>query len=617
MLYGAKGPRLYDPNSKYQMGGWLDSYQGGGITINSEADYQKSLLMKNKTKERMDAERAWVAKKVAAQKAQSAPKPAYGPTPDQQAALFGMKSLPSETSQRVVMPAKTAEIKAQEQKVFDTQVKQKMKDNPNWDRQKAVSAVNVERAYQGPGVIKEAQPEQGIISKTIEVAANPFNALDAYVQSGYVPDYFSQSKDAVNPLNTVYQMATPAGWYTTGAQALYNKLPKDVEQGNWLGVGEDVLMALPLGIKATQLGRTYIPRGYKPVEVPAQLPGSPNNLSNKIINPIYNRTPLSKEMEPFISKKITPPSREEEIFNSFFSPERQRLNELKRTTFYNQQSQVIPPPQQMGFPNPLGIVDRLIPRPLGPAQLYSPFNFIPGYGKELTYPGPGMVGFRKFGNSLNDVIESQSLRPRGGFKMGAKQVSKEGNWAEPNKTDETYSGVFAAEMDPQNPGSNIKLEKWPRREGVVGTTKDGNVAIPLTDQGLQFHRRLPFSTKYVPINKQKLINNQFQLATQLPHVQSLVEKYGAYAGLALVSGYMMGGKEQALKNLETVNKYSIDPVINWTKKQWNEFDKLINPSVEQKKAGGSTRKSGKKLVNYTQKPNFVKTQSTSWLDKYK
>jgi len=27
MLYGAKGPRLYDPNSKYQFGGWLDKYK--------------------------------------------------------------------------------------------------------------------------------------------------------------------------------------------------------------------------------------------------------------------------------------------------------------------------------------------------------------------------------------------------------------------------------------------------------------------------------------------------------------------------------------------------------------------------------------------------------------
>jgi hypothetical protein len=40
--------------------------QSGGVTINSEEEYKKSLLMKNKTKERMDAERAWAGKKIAA-----------------------------------------------------------------------------------------------------------------------------------------------------------------------------------------------------------------------------------------------------------------------------------------------------------------------------------------------------------------------------------------------------------------------------------------------------------------------------------------------------------------------------------------------------------------------
>ena len=72
MLYGAKGPRLYDPKSKYQT---------GGVTINSEEEYQKSLLMKNKTKERIDAERAWAAKKVAAANQAKTQQPSGIPLP--------------------------------------------------------------------------------------------------------------------------------------------------------------------------------------------------------------------------------------------------------------------------------------------------------------------------------------------------------------------------------------------------------------------------------------------------------------------------------------------------------------------------------------------------------
>jgi len=499
------------------------------------------------------------------------------------------------------------------------------------------------------------------------------------VQSGYVPDYFSHSKDAVNPMD-IADSFTPAGWYTQGADALYNDLPTDIEQGNWMGGANDLLMGLPLGIKATQLGRTYIPQTYKinpwafkPNEGMMYRGLGKEGFEDAIQSGVFRPKQYNYAPGRSLAEKVTTPK---QFSSTFYAPaekfgvvENYGPNYLAEVPFEGNQfvrrygrkdwswstprqipieeGRILqkdwlrgykpvevptqlpgsPNVQQAGFSNPLAIADRIIPRPPSPVLLlgmedswnyWSPLNYIPGYGKKLIAAEssyPNIIAFRKFGNSLDDVVKSQSLRPRG-TGIGSKQIMGEGNWAEPGKVNENYPGEFAAEMDPQNPGSNIKLEYWPKRAGVVGTTKEGNVAIPLTDEGLQFHRRLPFSSRYIPINKQKLINNQFQLATQLPHVQSLVEKYGLYAGLALVSGYMMGGKEQALKNLETVNKYSIDPVINWTKKQWNEFDKLINPSVEQKKAGGSTRKSDKKLVNYSQNPNFVKTQSTSWLDKY-
>jgi hypothetical protein len=249
--------------------------------------------------------------------------------------------------------------------------------------------------------------------------------------------------------------------------------------------------------------------------------------------------------------------------------------------------------QKAGFLNPFAIVDRIIPRPPTPLNYVgvesswnnvSPLNLIPGYGKKLFNKADKLpVGFRKFGNSLEDVKTSKTLSPKGGGRMGAKQIESEGNWAEPNKVNEAYNGVFEATMNPNIEGSNIKLEKWNKRNGIVGTTKEGDVAIPITDPGLSFNRRLPFSNKYVSIDKQKLIDGKFQLATQLPHVQSLIEKYGLIAGHAIVLGYMMGGKKGAMENLKTVNKYSVDPVIDWSKKQWDSFDKTLN----KKKQGGA------------------------------
>ena len=248
------------------------------------------------------------------------------------------------------------------------------------------------------------------------------------------------------------------------------------------------------------------------------------------------------------------------------------------------------------LPNPLQIADKIIPRPLAPGDLlgmgdswnnYSPLNLIPAYGKKLIDKSssyPNFVGFRKFGNNIDDVIESQSLRPNGSG-MGSKQIKSEGNWAEPGKVNENYSGVFEATMNPQIPGSNIKLEKWGKRNGIVGTTKEGDVAIPLKDPGLSFNRRLPFSNRYVAINKQKLINKEFQLATQLPYLQSLAEKYAIWSGLGLGASYV------GLPALHEANKkYIINPTIE----KYKELDEKINETLNlpKWKNGGTINNNG-------------------------
>ena len=247
----------------------------------------------------------------------------------------------------------------------------------------------------------------------------------------------------------------------------------------------------------------------------------------------------------------------------------------------------LPPESRQGLKqsgvNPLDLIDKVatlpdkvIPRPLNPQALYGsvksgwndlmPLNILPEglYGEKLSAVSsyPNFIGFRKFGNSIDDVVESQSLRPNG----RSEQIAGEGNWAETGKVNENYSGVFEATMNPQIDGSNIKLEKFGKRNGILGTTKEGDVAIPITDPGLSFNRRLPFSNRYVPINKDKLISGEFQLATQLPHVQSLAEKYGLYAGVVGGAGYVSGGEKGAVENINTLNKYTVKPIITGIEK---------------------------------------------------
>jgi hypothetical protein len=262
-----------------------------------------------------------------------------------------------------------------------------------------------------------------------------------------------------------------------------------------------------------------------------------------------------------------------------------------------------------GMPNPLALADAIVPRLPHPIRTFtlgmapipeelgaftgSPLNFLPGYGKNLGKAGNA---FRKFGNTMENVQSTKTLSPKGGspFRMGKDQIVSEGNWASLKEPAESYSGTFAAEFDFAAPGSNLGYLSAPSRNGVLITDRANNtlVDVPVSDPGLSFHRRLPFSNRYVPINKEKLLNNKFQLATQGGHFQSLVEKYGyglAYAGLL---GAM--GKDNAVK---TYNKYTIDPVINEAKKIINNINPEIVPKEEFKK-GGEPKKKKRKTDDY-------------------
>ena len=416
------------------------------------------------------------------------------------------------------------EIKKQTQKIENVQKKN------NVSRKKALEIIQKEEFDKNisgnPQSVGEIAPveDQSIASKTWEVLTNPATAASYWLNDQRIPDRFSKGER--NNLDIATDLFNPFGIAESAKNAVKEtiNLPKNLYEGNYSESGNNLLNA---GLNTLSV----IPalKELKGVKVPK-------------INTSINSSNVNKA----------------------------------------------------GLPNPLKLIDNVIPRPFAPGQVigiedswnyYSPLNFIPGYGKKLVDNSSGMgnfVGFRKFGNSIDDVIESKTLRPRNNsFEMGSEQIRKEGNWAESGKVNENYPGVFEATMNPNIEGSNIKLEKWKNRNGIVGTTKEGNVEIPLEDPGLSFNRRLPFSSRYVPINKEKLLNNEFQLATQLPYAQSLLEKYGIWTGLGVGGGYLYGGKEQAEENFKTINKYTIDPIVELSKKG------LINLNdIPKKREGG-------------------------------
>jgi hypothetical protein len=230
----------------------------------------------------------------------------------------------------------------------------------------------------------------------------------------------------------------------------------------------------------------------------------------------------------------------------------------------------------------------------------SPLNALPFYGEKMN-PLDG-TAFRKFGDTLDYVKMSGELNPAAGplLRMGKKQIMSEGNWAEPYEPNEQYSGVFGAQFNRNVPGSDLSFEKMSNRNGVLVTDALGNrkPSIPLSEPGLSFHRRLPFSNRYIPVNMDKLRNDEFDWRTQGGNLQSLIERYGygaAYA--AALAGMGMVAPQEYL------DEYITEPV----KKVYGKAEELLtNPWVKPKnKKGGVVSNLSKKEIDQYIKDGYI------------
>lgn len=230
----------------------------------------------------------------------------------------------------------------------------------------------------------------------------------------------------------------------------------------------------------------------------------------------------------------------------------------------------------------------------------SPLNALPFYGQKMN-PLDG-TAFRKFGDTLDYVKMSGELNPAAGplLRMGKKQIMSEGNWAEPYEPNEQYSGVFGAQFNRNVPGSDLSFEKMSNRNGVLVTDALGNrkPSIPLSEPGLSFHRRLPFSNRYIPVNMDKLRNDEFDWRTQGGNLQSLIERYGygaAYA--AALAGMGMTAPQEYL------DEYVTEPV----KKVYGKAEELLtNPWVKPKnKKGGVVSNLSKKEIDQYIKDGYI------------
>ena len=419
-----------------------------------------------------------------------------------------------------------------------------------------------------PGAVK-ASKESGLLSNTYKI--NPFAGRQGYKDvpkelpgspnTAFFNDLPNSEIPQINPRTGLLQVNNTTMLSSTLPRKFVETHIPDFKSAE--GLSEDML---PYLLPREELMKRYpfdymskdeligqsFKSGLRKVEFPEEIPASFNTQED-----IWARA-LGKPLP----KRVSRASQEPKIY-------------------YDLNGDILDQPLKSGFINPFEIADAIIPN-VDPFQVtqanslldFSPLNFIP-IGKQLRTKGNA---YRKFGNTLKYVQESKSLSPKGGIlpRIGKKQIEAEGNWAALNEPWEKYPGAFTAEFDFKAPGSNLGYRNPSNRAGVLITDADKKTLpdIPLTDPGLSFHRRLPFSNRYIPIDKQKLLDNKFQMATQGAHLQSLAEKYGyglAYAGLL---GAM--GNDEAI---ETYDKYTIDPVIK-------EAKKLLKLDSKKEKDGG-------------------------------
>ena len=194
-----------------------------------------------------------------------------------------------------------------------------------------------------------------------------------------------------------------------------------------------------------------------------------------------------------------------------------------------------------------GISPQLIKNFIGPknkvlANLADYAYFAPFFSKTLNKYNPlnllrlgekleGAV--KPLGNVLGKSIKNNKLTGGKSLFGKAKPLSTQvGN--------KNLNQIYAAKFDGSIPGSQLQLSEA-NPQGWFGKTfrkptysiqnKAGNnlSEVPLYDQGVKLFRKYPFMNRYAPINKQKLMNGQFQWSTTGAGLQNVAEKYGKTA----------------------------------------------------------------------------------------
>jgi hypothetical protein len=170
----------------------------------------------------------------------------------------------------------------------------------------------------------------------------------------------------------------------------------------------------------------------------------------------------------------------------------------------------------------------------------SPLNWLPGYGKKLE----GAV--KPLGNVIKSSIKDGNLvEPKSLYNKAKGLVGKNTDVPLTTKINKVNDDIYSARINGSVDGSNLSLgsqnKGFLNKSHNIQTSAGTDLSkVPIQDPGVSLNRRLPFSNRYVPIDKQKLMNNQFQWSTTGAGLQNAAEKFGKTAALMGTAGAAYG-----------------------------------------------------------------------------
>ena len=197
--------------------------------------------------------------------------------------------------------------------------------------------------YKDGGSVPNAQngtisqyEEPAWYEKTLDRLASPMTTLGYLARGEDIPDNLPINMENRNTFDDVIDTVNLAAYIKYAASSKRN-----FDEGNYLDSGFDALSAIPIIPSFFKRGKGVVKKGL--------------DVENASLREMFNQpniyptnNPLPKNMEPYLSRKVYPLNKEQEVFESFLSTKNQLKNIDSKSINYDPDGNIIPNMQTGG-----------------------------------------------------------------------------------------------------------------------------------------------------------------------------------------------------------------------------------------------------------------------------